>query len=110
MSDMFKSPTRREKDIPMPPAPARSDGLTELRRLVRTADADARLGASIAHNIRKRREELGLTQQQLANLMKKKQPHIARLERSSYGRHTIHSLNQIAVALETTVSRLTEVL
>lgn len=79
----------------------------ELARTVTTYRRDRELGVAIAKNIKSRRIELGLTQADLARLTKKKQPQIARLERSTYGRHTIHSLNQIAVALDTTVSELT---
>ena len=86
-----------------------SKAMEKLRYMVRVVELDRQLGRSIASNIRARREELGITQADLAKIVDKKQPHIARLERSSYGRHTIHSLNQIAVALKTTVSKLTEV-
>ena len=80
----------------------------KLNFMIRTNENDKVLGRRIAKNIASRRKQLGLTQKQLAEITGKKQPHIARLERSNYGRHTIHSLNQLATALDTTVSELTK--
>lgn len=75
----------------------------------KTYKTSLRLSRAIAENISSRRKELGMTQARLAELTDKKQPDIARLERSNYGRHTINSLNKLAVALETTVSELTKI-
>lgn len=80
--------------------------IDDLRRIVQIHSAERLLAKSIAVNIATRRKALGMTQAELARLTGKKQPDIARLERSTYGRHTIHSLNKLAVALGTTVSDL----
>lgn len=75
----------------------------ELQQIVNWVENRKNLSIAIANNIRNRRQELGMTQEKLAQLTKKKQPDIARLERPSYGRHTINSLVRIATALDTTV-------
>lgn len=78
----------------------------ELRTSIKAYRSNQKLAKCIARNIKRRRVELGLTQHELAVITGKKQPHIARLERTTYGRHTINSLSLLAVALDTTVSDL----
>lgn len=65
------------------------------------------LGAQVAKNIRQRRKEVGMTQLELARLMKTKQSAVARWERVSYGRFSLNALNKIAYYLDTTVHALT---
>ena len=78
----------------------------KLRLTIQTYEADKRLAKAIAANIAHYRKQAGLTQLELARMTGKKQPDIARQERSTYGRHTIHSLNKLAVALGVTVNDL----
>lgn len=64
------------------------------------------MAKNIACNITHYRKQRGLTQQELGIILNRKQPHIARWERKSYGRHTLNSLVYIATALDVQVSDL----
>lgn len=64
------------------------------------------MSKNIANNIAFYRKTAGLTQTQLAELLGKKQPQVARWERTNYGRHTLNSLVLIATALNVQVEDL----
>jgi transcriptional regulator with XRE-family HTH domain len=83
-----------------------SKDLARLKMRLEAIRTEKQLAIIVARNIKIKRQELGITQKELAWWMDRKQPQIARWERSSYGRHTIHSLNQLAVTLGTTVTDL----
>ncbi len=55
--------------------------------------------AEIASKIYELRQQAGLTQKQLAELIGTKQPVISRLEEADYQGHSLEMLNRIAVAL-----------
>jgi transcriptional regulator with XRE-family HTH domain len=80
-----------------------------LMLVYRTIHTEKQLAKAIARNIREKRLQAGLTQEELGDLTGRKQPVIARMERQNYGRQTIHSLNTIACALNTTVEELVRI-
>ena len=61
--------------------------------------AEAKINAHVAQLIYDARHEAGLTQEQLAVLVKTKQSVIARLEDADYEGHSLSMLNRIAQAL-----------
>lgn len=61
--------------------------------------ATARMNADVAQLIYDAREQAGLTQKQLADLVGTKQPVIARLEDADYEGHSLAMLQRIATAL-----------
>jgi ribosome-binding protein aMBF1 (putative translation factor) len=67
----------------------------EMRALVQAARADA----DIAERIRELREKAGLTQRQLAALVKTTASAISRLEGADYHGHSLSMLHRIAAAL-----------
>lgn len=67
----------------------------ELHRLVE----EARINAVVAQLIYDARNEAGLTQEALAQLVGTKQPVIARLEDADYEGHSLSMLQRIAAAL-----------
>lgn len=68
-------------------------------------EARSKLGV----NIRRRREELGLSQEQLANRAEMGAAHLGNIERgSSRNNPTLKTLHKIASALETTLEKLFE--
>jgi len=67
----------------------------EMRSLVQAARADA----EIAEQIRDLREKSGLTQRQLAALVKTTASAISRLESADYQGHSLSMLHRIAAAL-----------
>jgi ribosome-binding protein aMBF1 (putative translation factor) len=64
-----------------------------------TAYEKAYKDAEIASKIYELRQQAGLTQKQLAELIKTKQPVISRLEEADYRGHTLEMLRRIAAAL-----------
>ena len=67
----------------------------EMRALVQAARAEA----EIAEQIRNLREKSGLTQRQLADLVKTTASVISRLESADYQGHSLSMLHRIAAAL-----------
>ena len=61
--------------------------------------ATARVNAAVAQIIYHAREQAGLTQKELAELVGTKQPVIARLEDADYEGHSLTMLQRIATAL-----------
>ncbi|MCF4966675.1 helix-turn-helix domain-containing protein [Nostoc sp. CMAA1605] len=61
--------------------------------------AEASINAEVAQLIYEARTKTGLTQKQLAELIGKKQPVIARLEDADYEGHSLSMLQKIAHAL-----------
>ena len=61
---------------------------------------EERANADVAQSIYDLRQEAGLTQQELANLIGSKQAVIARLEDADYEGHSLSMLNRIAAALD----------
>ena len=68
---------------------------TELRETV----VEATLNARVAQLIYQAREDAGLTQRELAELVGTKQPVIARLEDAGYEGHSLSMLQRVAAAL-----------
>ncbi len=68
---------------------------TRLRRLIEQETVNAR----VARLVYQARQQSGLTQRQLADLIGTKQPVIARLEDADYAGHSLSMLQRIAVAL-----------
>ncbi len=60
---------------------------------------EERANADVAQSIYDLRQEAGLTQQELADLIGAKQSVIARLEDADYEGHSLSMLNRIAAAL-----------
>ncbi len=60
---------------------------------------EERANADVAQSIYDLRQEAGLTQQELADLIGTKQAVIARLEDADYEGHSLSMLNRIAAAL-----------
>ncbi len=67
-----------------------------MRRLVARADGNA----EVAQLVYAARRRAGLTQQQLARLVRTSQPVIARLEDADYRGHSLTMLQRIAAALK----------
>ena len=67
----------------------------ELRKMI----AEEALNVRVARMIYEAREQAGLTQTQLAELIGTKQPVIARLEDADYEGHSLSMLQRIAEAL-----------
>lgn len=82
-----------------------SDGIQILNRMmgkdpkIQEVLATARINATVAQLIYDAREQAGLTQKQLAELVGTKQPVIARLEDADYEGHSLTMLQRIATAL-----------
>lgn len=69
-------------------------------RAYRESLAAEHLNATLSQQIAAVRQQRGLSQQELAKLVGTKQPGIARMERSDYGRANIATLQKIALALD----------
>lgn len=67
----------------------------EFRRLYEEEEAKF----SVSQKIRRYREKIGMTQQQLAKLTKTSQAAIARIESADYEGHSLSKLREIAEAL-----------
>jgi len=67
----------------------------ELRQMI----AEETVNAAVARMIYEARTHAGLTQRQLADLVRTKQPVIARLEDADYQGHSLSMLSRIAEAL-----------
>jgi ribosome-binding protein aMBF1 (putative translation factor) len=67
---------------------------------LRTAVEKERLNAAVASLIYDARNDAGLTQKQLADLVGTQQSVIARLEDADYGGHSLTMLGRIAAALD----------
>ena len=82
-----------------------NDGIQILDRMMgknphmQTILAKARVNAAVAQLIYNAREQAGLTQKELAELVGTKQPVIARLEDADYEGHSLTMLQRIATAL-----------
>jgi len=64
----------------------------------------AELALDIAHQIYNLRQKKGLTQEELAGLIKVKQSNIARLENAEYSGYSLRTLQKIAKALDTNLN------
>ncbi len=60
----------------------------------------------LAENIKRRRQQLGLTQQQLADRLNARQPYVARLERGNDVSASLDKIDEIAEALGVTTAEL----
>ncbi len=67
-----------------------------------------KLNRVLARNVRRRRRSLGITQMQLACILKVTQPRIAELEREDTGNPGLRTVEGLAAALGTSVRRLLE--
>lgn len=67
-----------------------------------------RLNRVLARNVRRRRESLGITQMQLACILKVTQPRVAELEREDTGNPGLRTVERLAATLGMSVRLLLE--